>query len=720
MSNMFFEVYRDDVMRLARSIVIKFDHVAEQINTRLKEVGLEVDPDHPETWKYYLHLAGEYHPTDVTMSVRSMDTLEMIDFTKANLAIHRATAREYKPGSIYYNNLVRSYPDQATLINGILYPIELQTAIDSNNGDILYYDPKYVEDNEYTFAHDLQSWVTTFYTRWYNDQFNFIDDLYLAAFLGHLYMRLPMGILLIRLKNAKTPKAHSFHIREYLASHGKLDEFIPYLTKAQQLYLYRNIAYLLRNAGKQHIWDELVDKILTPRGIPLVKYELKQNTEFMPDSIYSQVDMVKSDINFKTVTEDQNKSTVGYILEREDELARDNPLVRFDAEKEIIDKVRSDKYSTLPTKVFDSAVIDRSASSVRTRTNVLLNEWLHLAASNRYRAYIQLPNPRTGDLMSVSVRDAYIIMLYAYQRAHEIDQPNIPSVVAYEVLRDPLPNKLELKTLVDPRLVPDKVIDAIMDRTTPMRNYISTEQFYLDCVQFHSEYVRNWELYSFQEHMLARALCENVVKANYIDRMCKLAEPNTKFVDYFKEQGLEITDFTQTEYEELTVNCINIATGANLYRVITLGEIQRELLRLMARLSSYPLQYLRNVAYTDFHVLGIVCTRLGDIEAEAGDDMKLTLNYTTVQNVWSEGFTGVNIPDLGVMPNITLETEDTGDWVIPVWPCISDLSLSEGHYCLNINQINVQNVSIVADNEPSTTGELPEYDNSTDPTWPKP
>lgn len=719
MSNVYFDVYRNDTMRLARSVVIKFDACATILNERLAEEGIASDELDPTTWKYYMNMAGEYHSSDTMMRVRSMDTLEVIDFTKDNLLLHRATAREYVPGSIYYNGLVRQFPDQVALINGIIYPIDIQRAIDSNDGEILYYDPQYVEDNEDNFDFEIQDWVTNFYNRWYNPQYLLSDDLYLQGFLGNMWQQLPLAIMLIRLRNARTRRAHSFFIREWLASHSRLDEFMPYLTKAQQLHLYRDITWYERNVGKESTWNQLVDQILTPRGIPLIWYNIRQNGGKMPEEMRPEAELVKLDVNFPIVSEDNNKATVGEILEREDGLARDNPLVRFDAEAEITEKIISDQYSILPTKILDSEVIDRSTSSVRTHMNVLLNEWLDLSARGKYRAYVQIPNPRSGELMTLSVKDAFIVMLYAYFRVWDWDIPEIPSCIAYEVLRDPLPTLAKLRTYVSPRLVGDNILTAIQDRVYPMTSYISTEQFYLDATRAHRSYLDLWELYSYQEHKDARAMCENAVKAHYMNRKCRLVREPTTFDDYLLPQGIDLRDLRQSEYEQLVVDCINIATGANLYKIVTLGEIQRELLRLMKRLSSYPLQYLRNVAYTNFHVLGMVQVRLGDYRAEMGSYIRLPVDQISVRNYKSSASHTIKVTDKIVMPDVDYSADGTLFRKIDPTITVRDLSLATVKVKTKVPHIGLQSVKFIVPpiDEPAD-GYLGQYQNSDDPLYP--
>lgn len=718
MSQFNYVSYRDEIVRLARSLVIKSSHTAEVINTTLTGRNVVVDFERPHTWKYYLNLAGDYHATDSMMTVRSMDTLEVIDFTKENLRYHRATAREYKYGTVYYNNLAAKYPHQVDLINGIISPIDPQSAINSNNGDILYYDASLVEGNEDNFVTELQGWIKAYQLRWFNPQYLLTDDLYLPAYLGQLYLNIPKAIENIRLRNCHTRRAHSFHIREHLASHGRLDRYLPYLNKKQQLWLYRNIRFIMRNAGKEEIFTRLVDNLLTPRGIPLIGYNIKQNTELMPDELYSQVEMVKQDINMRSIAPGHEKASVVSVLEREYHLARDNKSVHFDTEQAIHEKVKMSGFSTLPTKVLDSEVVDRSNSTVRSLLHVLLNHWMYLTCHDRYRAYVQIPHPSSGEYLSMTVKDAFITALYCVSKINGCNFDTIPSMVAYDVLRAPLPTFAELRTLAPKRHVPDGLIQAVMDRVTPLTEYISTERFYSDCANLHQEYLKLWELYSFQEHHVSRSLMENIVRRHFQHVRCKAVSEPVSFEYYFKQNQFELADLDTMELEQLLTDCINIATGSNLVRVISLGEVQRELLSMIAGLSSYPLQLMHNVAFTDFHVLGLPSTRVGDQWGETWNKARVVIDDWTVRRSSAQTRVEVSIPASVIDVDVQYATE-TGMMVyIDPMVEIRENHSNMGHYRMDIEAVGIRGFQFIFDDAPLTSGHLDQYQNSSDPQWP--
>ena len=191
MSISYYEIYAENCTDLARSIIIKSEATALAMNLAdADQNALRVSLGEPPfldeydktTWRYYMHLAGRYHALDtfsVTnddgtvshkpyMQVYSLDTYELIDFTIENLQEHRTTWREYQKGSTYYRNLVNKYPDKRLLIDGILNPIDINVAINARENQILYWDKRKVEENEYSLIQNIQDYIDKYYHRWDN------------------------------------------------------------------------------------------------------------------------------------------------------------------------------------------------------------------------------------------------------------------------------------------------------------------------------------------------------------------------------------------------------------------------------------------------------------------------------------------------------------------------------------------------------------------------
>lgn len=710
MSSVYFDIYRDDTIKLVRSVVVKFSPIATQMNMWIaRDLKVYANEDEPETWKYYMNMAGEYHETDQMMYVRSADTLERIEFTKDNLLYHRATAREYAPGSVMYEMLALQYPEQTALINGILNPIDIARAIDAPDGQILFYNESFIEPQENTFIHDLQDWINVYFIRWWNPAFAMTDEMYLPAMWGSLFRNMVTGIMNQRLSFAKTNNAHSYHIREYLASHGHLDDYLPYLDTRQRLWLYRNINYIQRNAGKKDTFNRLVKNILTPRGIPLISYTLEQNSKDMLTDFRPSVELEKHDINKNIVVDGLNKITIEELLDREEDLARDNINVKRDSEEWLTEKMSMSAYSSLSTRVLDSEVIDRSNSNVRTLMNCLLNEWLQLASTDKYRAYVTLNNPRNGVQLTVSVKDAYIITLYCWMKSRDQLSEFIPSVAAYEVLLPKLPTFDELRWMSPKRVVPNKIITAIQDLFVPLENYISTENFYWAVAGMHQNYLKQWELYSLQENAIGRGYCEQIVKMHYMNRMCKLVDNNITWDNYFKSLGFELKDLSNTELEQLCVDTVNIATGSNLVKVITIGEIQRELLKMMEGLCSYPLQFLRNVAFTNFNVLGMVMPRIGDISVDASGNLIVPAVNIGVKNVSTIGNSLILVNDVIVGPEVNYHYDQYGRYRINCCVDIVETSFNTGNYIIPNGNIGITNYKAENLINPDPGGVLDQY-----------
>lgn len=698
MSNVYYQLYRSSVLAFTRTLVIKSTGVAETLNRELGALGIPVNEARPETWKYYMNIAGYYHQVDRPMVVRSLDTLEDIEFTRENLRLHRATAREYRPGGTYYKALTLEYPRQVPLIQGILNPVDIDAAIEAEDGTLLYFDETYIESNEQSLVRDLQYWLSAFFARWHNTQYELVDDLYLPGFLGTLYGQLPLVIDLLRLKRAKTNEAHSFHIREYLGSNGRLDVYLPYLNKEQQLFLYRNLLYLNRNVGRQATFDTLVSKILTLRGIPLNWYKLEHNIESLPEHVYPEVDVVKYPVNDIGFDEGPAGVSVHTILKKQRRVARDNRNVEFDAERETTATVKSGAFNQLPTKVLESEMIDRSNSSIRSLVSVLLNQWVYLSTQDRYRAYTTIAHPKSGELINLSARDAFIVAFYAFHRSRDIPMENVPRVLAYQVLRPKLPDFNELRSIVDTRWVPERLITGIMDRITPLGEYITIERFNNACVNLHEETLALWELYSFQPRSYTRGMAEQLVRRHYQHAWCDLVDEPTRYTDWFKTHGIDLTDMTGVDYNQLYVDCVNNATGLNLVNKVTIGEIQRAMLELMGQMSSYSVQYLRTINDTDFRYISTPAIRLGEFGRHDGINHRVNSAPNDVSHLHGSHSTHYSIEHDQYDAPIGVKVHTTRGYRIPADVGVRLLPTTLNHIKLGVDQVGVRSWSLDVEN----------------------
>lgn len=611
MSQAQYDIYRSKVMALVRSLVLKSSATANAINASLEAMGIEVNLADPSGWKYYLNLNGQYHPTDRIMRVTSLDTLQTIEFKKEVLHDHRTTMREYRFGTPYYNALVAQHPEQEILIQGILNPVDIDTAIRAQEGEILYYDRELVEENETNLIPQLSLWCRNFMARWNVPAYNLVDDLYPAVTIANLVMLLPTVVLNLRLRNCHTHYAHSYHIREYLASHGHLDEYVDFLTKRQALWLYRNVRYLQRNAGKMETFRTLIRNVMTDRGMPLAEWRMRHNVRDQAEEVYPTVELSRSAINFGYNNAGADIRTIPQMLDAQQKAARGNAAIQAVAESEIREQMENSLSNRLDTKILESSILDLTDASPYTLTDTLLNHWMYLAATDRYLSVVTVDNPKSGGTITVSVKEAFLIFLYAYNKALGIELAEIPRLQAMMVRRDPLPTREQLYALVDPNLVPNQVIDAMCRDMIELKTYISIPAFSDAVYAIHAEKLRQREIYSNQEHYLARGQAEAAMQHMYCDYPIDLGV-GTSYVGWFADEGLDLPSFTALEAELLAAELYAHCTGTNLKVTQSLKELQAAMLRLMAQLSSYSVQFLQSINSNPISIVDWPAVRPGN------------------------------------------------------------------------------------------------------------
>lgn len=624
-----YQVYLNSVLALARYIVVKSDATAEAINNYISAIYGQnsVISSDPTTWRYYMNLAGQYHFADQSMYVVSMDTLETIEFTAENLKVHRATAKAYQFGERQYLELVAQHPTQVTLINGILNPVDIHVAIAANDGQILTYPSGLVEFNEYTFIERLQRWIYGFQVRWVNRAYTISDNMYTPFTMGIMFALLPQVILSLRLEACKTNEAHSFHVRQYLLSHGLLDIYLDQLTTKQSLELYRNINYLERNAGQSEIFEWLVDHIMTERNLPLAKYTMRHDVSQMPASRYPTITFTRDPVNLGYNLDNINQINLDQMLEKEWPVARDNQKYQGDYQPTILENMQNSLSNDLPTKALESSMVDYTGSVTYPLAETLVNNWLWLSSLGYYNSAITFTNPATGETVPMFVKDAFCLAWYALNASIGITLDEIPPMLAKRVPRIPVPSVQDMMAIVDSKLVPTSTLQLIHDLMPviqPVYPFLSGAAFYNLCVKIYTVANQQNALVAYQEHMEIRGYVKNATNLLWSDNLCHVAAPGDNYTNWFAERNLNVKSWTTTQWSELYTQIVGAATGQDQITTPSVANIQKAMLGLLGQLSSYSIQFMSNINDSSIVPANWAAIRVGKTLGEVRDHQEAT------------------------------------------------------------------------------------------------
>lgn len=639
MANNYYQIYLDSVFSLAYTITVKFEQAADAINEKIMiDHGYSaVNKYEPSTWKYYQNISGSYHFTNSNIQITSLDTLNTIAFTKDNLALHPATKEAYKYGSIYYNELVNRYPNDELLIRGILYPCDKNTAIAAQDGTILTYPADLVEDNEHQFIEKLQDWIYDYLNRWVNKQYTIAHDLYVPMYMSQFYLHLIPAIINIRLQSCKTPQAHSYHVRQYLASNLGLDEYLTHLTKEQALFLYRNIDYIKANAGKREVFDWLVENLMTKRGLPIYGFDAKHDlsgilaseendntTAERPSVIFRRLP-----INYPTVDPKRNIYNTVEILDKVNGKAVGNEEYhRYESagiERSLVDY----KASNITTKLLESAITDYSQAVPYPLADTLLNEWFHMAYTDRYNAFVTIEFPITKETSTLSVKDAFILFAYCTLRYRGVQE--MPSeIVASRIYKEVQPTfQWMANYFAGSNLTPSQI--ASVYTNAPSTSAVSSiNAFYQRALAVFNLNLQHYHAESSVEHYVTTGELKVANTQLFKDVKHRILPAGVSYPQWLTSFSYDFTQYTQADYLNLATAIYDKATGSEANKKIGIKEIQKAMVSLFVKLSSYSIQVIDNA---DMSPLGLVVdtgVKLGDMNEVLFDIIQTEVPNVTV------------------------------------------------------------------------------------------
>ena len=266
--------------------------------------------DHPKTLNKYLsrqdefrnlilkypsmttYIRGTLYPAEIpadtvrvpsTIPVLTNDTGTVsIELTPYNIVFNPEIYNRYIWGYLdnpNYMELIEGL-DNLTIeyINTILWPIRPDDHIVACDNLTLFNMNKsllHVNEQVDMIAH-MKKWLKMFDTRWCVGEYNY-EEYYDSMRDSVMWQCLAVELLSRRYVNIRTNNVHPYHIWEYLESRG-LGNYRSILSHKQELFLYKNMNYLVGNRGKMSNLKILSDYLLEGYGAEIKSKAIAQDT----------------------------------------------------------------------------------------------------------------------------------------------------------------------------------------------------------------------------------------------------------------------------------------------------------------------------------------------------------------------------------------------------------------------------------------------------------
>lgn len=406
-----------EILNFLRTVTVKntaFADIEAEAYAQRTEVASVADEDNP----YYKRLAGEYTEDDAPIVVTSIDTLNDIVLHKDLALTHPKTFAAYKlPGTDFFE-LCKRYPNY-DLVKAILYPIPSKAAaIAAVDYSVLGYDASLLHINErVSMLQVLESVASLFRTRWVIRELEF-EYYYPHALWGAFWNCLMFSMIVQRFVNIRTPSVHSTHIWEYLKSHG-LGDYRAVLTDSQQLFLYRNLRYILNNRGKQSNLELLSDNLLKQYGVAINTKSLVLGTENAADNCELTPKFISEDIKDNT-TALQNSSNENFTVESIAQRELDNGLIEDLVPGYTEDQTRifrRGKQTYLPTKLMELNKVARYNRYENVYLEMLLHSLVYRWSEGLITHTAQVHLPLSGLNRVYDVGECIALMHYLVYKA---------------------------------------------------------------------------------------------------------------------------------------------------------------------------------------------------------------------------------------------------------------------------------------------------------------
>lgn len=720
------DFYHQSVMGLCQSLILKSHVTAIAMNEMVDKYNQQrrfppVDKYHQETWRYYRHLNGEYHSYDIDMLnqqyykqqqinkmnsgclwVLSLDTAEDIPFTKEMLSQHRATWRHYSQKGEFYQKLIKQYPDLHVLIDGICNPIPYEKSIPAKEYEILYYDRRFVEEQEIYLIEQLQRHIDGMCLSYHSKGYMQADELYRGMKLAILACHLPGMIISIREKYARTDYAHSYHIWQYLSSWYRLDDFKQVLSPMQTRWLYRHIRYIDINAGKQATFNLLMHWLLSIRNIPLYEFNISSEPSTLVETLKHNpvVDRVKLNLLQFNENSEQEHYTIGDLHDKEKRIHNNNPDFRDPLNTEANYNFFRGFTRNKKTKMLESEVFDYSGRDPFPLPYIALNHWVYYAFTDRYLTRNTVRHPKTGEGISLDPKEGFILWWYGMTKLAnvwddrlQIENQLIPTIKVFDILFHHTTinwNNLKRKEIYQKYKI-DESIDSLREFYPLTNTFYSTEVFldFAKTVRSFRHFQRLLE--AMHQDLGYHGEMEYANKRTRFNTRFQLTDNPMTFGQFMQSKSFVFDELSQEEMLRFTTDLWIAFTGLSNDDQSSLQKTQELLLALYKRLSSYTIQFTGETIGSSALVLGLPFVRTGveTSKEEAIVRMKRGL-LPAIRLLHRHEVTIRPLPIIAGDSNITVSSHDKSEYDYQPAPLITATSRTIRKHCSRLGLVGAR------------------------------
>jgi hypothetical protein len=347
---------------------------------------------------------------------------------------------------IYYTELLEQYPEQETLIKGILLPIDIDMAVKSDQGTILTYNKDLVKVNEAGLIEEVEIYVYEYLSKWYNSKYTVTDEYYLSNTLANLYSGITLKILNIRLDNVFTDKVHPFHMDKFFESHRRLNKDIQYLDDKTRLWLYKNVRYLEANIGLNTSLDLLIQNVFEVLGVGV--------GELTVNKVIPHIDLSNRDINKPIYgskeTIIKTKALNNSYKHRLNTNISLRDVIKKSLSKDITDAKDVEDFtnyytkevskslltSETKTKILELDIINNIELNPYDEANLVIDTWFYTAKKDIYTTVTEVIDPNNNIIYNITPKQGMFLFLTLLGRLNKIDNLRIGTYKYTSVFKD--------------------------------------------------------------------------------------------------------------------------------------------------------------------------------------------------------------------------------------------------------------------------------------------